>query len=56
MAWISSQVSSISMAFAVQEVASSGPVSIMLSWKLSMLGIPLDKELTANCHVEIWAD
>ena len=24
----------------------------MLSWKLSVLEIPLDKELTANCLVE----
>ena len=38
----------------VREVASSSPVSTkwMLLWKLSVLEIPLDKELTANCLVE----
>ena len=33
-------------------VQCSVPSVPMLSWKLSMLEIPLDKELTANCLVE----
>ena len=37
---------------AVQD--SPSPVSTMLLWKSSVLEIPWDKELTANCLARVW--
>ena len=48
----SSQVSSIDTALALGARDCEFKPVPMLSWKLSVLEIPLDKELTANCLVE----